>query len=219
MIYNKADFNNHISTLQIEGFKLKSAVQAYLFVRKEQYRTETITLSYKDYAPHGFYLTSVSADIYFNEVEDKLNILLDKHRIDQRYGNTTIQKSFQTLNGIDYKVLDTEINDEYSYRTVMSVVEKIVLNGVLPFFERYKELKKVNEDVARMSEDETSNFVSGIIGIKIPLIKKLVHSTDYLVELQQRKEFYSDEVFKYPQYFKDHDKVFNDLFSEDLEKI
>lgn len=219
MVYNKEDFKNHISTLLIEGFKLKSAIQAYLFIRKKSKLTETITISYKDYAPHGFYIAGVSADINFNEVENRINILLDKYSIDHRYGNTTIQKSFQALNDINYEIFNTEINSDDSFRKVASEAEKIVNAGALPFFEKYKDLKKVSEDISKMSEDEISNFVVGIVGIKIPLIMKLAKSPNYLTNLQQRRKFYSDEVFKYPQYFKDHHKVFNDLFSEDLKII
>lgn len=217
MVYNQIDFKKHIETIQIDGFKLKSAVQAYIFVRNQSDRTEAITLSYRSYAPHGFYIDGVSADIYFNEVEETINPLLDKYNIENRYGNTTIQKSLIGIDGVDYSKLELEINDESTFDTVIQEVKKIISLGALPFFDQYNKLNDVAQSIKSMSEDELSNFISGIVGIKTPLIKKLTQSDNFITELQNRNEFYINEVFRYPQYFKDHEKVFNELFSSDLE--
>src|SRR6188768_857018 len=111
MVYNKRDFENHIVKLQIEEFEMRSAVQAYLFVREKLDRTETITVSYKDYAPHGFYITGVSADVFLNDVESILTPLLLKYGINGAY-NSSIGKSFQRNEGIDYSIFDIEINNE-----------------------------------------------------------------------------------------------------------
>lgn len=219
MVYNKAEFKKHINTLDIEGFQLKSGVQAYLFIRRQPNRTETVTISYRDYAPHGFYISGVSVDIYFNEVEDNINPLLDKYGIVQRFGNTTIIRLLQHLEGIDYNALGTEISNEETFNIVSKELQKLITKGAFSFFEKYKDIKTVGEEIAVMSEEGISNFLSGIVGIKVPLIKKLTKAADYKQELSNRKRFYSDEVFRYPQYFKDHEKVFNDLFSDDLKTL
>lgn len=219
MVYNKADFKKHIESIQLDGFKLKSAVQAYLFIRKQSNRTETITLSYRSYAPHGFYVDGVSVDIYFPELENIINPLLDKFNIQNRYGNTTIQKSLIKIEGVDYSKLETEINNQSTFDMVRDEINKIISLGAMPFFEKYTSLKTVNEDLSEMSEDELSNFISGIIGVKLPLIKKLTYSSDFKTELLERNTFYIGEALKYPQYFKDHEKVFDTLFSEDLKAV
>ncbi|HSA07641.1 MAG TPA: hypothetical protein P5556_10745, partial [Candidatus Gastranaerophilales bacterium] len=168
--------------------------------------------SYKIYSP--------TADIYFDEVENLITPLLDKYKIENRYGNVTVQKVFAGLGeDIDFSKFDLEINNEESFNIVADEVIKVINKGVLPFFNTFNTLHAVNEEICRLDEDAISNFISGIIGIKIPLIKKLIGAKDLLEELKIRKQFYSYEAIKYPQYFKDHDKVFNDLFSEDLRII
>ena len=216
MVYNKEDFDKQIMQLKPEGFEMLSSFGSTRFVKKEQNRVLTIAIGYNEYFPHSAVIKGVSADIYIYEIENTINPVLERYSITQRYGETTIFKSFRTLGGIDYCKLDIEINDEKTFNEVAEEVKKIISDGVLPFFERFKDLEKVNEQLATMSEEEISNFIVGIVGIKVPLIKKLTESKDYKIELLNRRKFYSDEVFKYPQYFKDHEKVFNDLFAEDL---
>lgn len=216
MAYNKTDFKKQINAIQIEGFELKNAIQAFLFVKKKNDRTETITLSYRDYSPHGFYIDGVLVDIYFNEVENIINPLLEAYNIENRYGKTTIQKSLINIEGVEYSKLQTEINDQSTFSIVFQEINKIISFGAIPFFDKYSTLKNVNDDLLNMNEDEISTFLSGIIGIKLPLIKKISNSPDWKKEILIRNIFYTDEVFKYPQYFKDHDKVFNKLFLEDL---
>jgi hypothetical protein len=219
MVYNKDDFKKHIDTLQIEGYELKSAIQAYLFIRILNNKTETITISFRDYTPHGFYIDGVSADIYFEEVEHILNPLYDKYKIEKRYGNSTIQKAMVGLRDVDYSKLKIEINGKESFNVVSQNIKKIINKGVLPFFEEFRTLQKVNEEINKLSEEELSNFISGITGIKVPLIKKLTGADDFKKELKERHQFYTIEVFKYPQYFKDHEKVFNELFAENLKAL
>jgi hypothetical protein len=217
-MYTKKDFEKQIKSLAFQGFNVKSEIQGYSWRQEIGGRINQIVIGYKSY-PGSFYLQTPSVSITFLEMENQLNALYDKHRIELRYGEQTIHASLGNMNGVNYKVFDTEINDEETFKVVASEIEKIFVTGALPFFEKYQDLKTVSEEISKMSDDAISNFVSGIVGIKVPLIKKLGQSTDYLMELKQRQKFYSDEVFKYPQYFKDHDKVFNDLFSEDLKGI
>lgn len=220
MVYNKADFKKHVETLKTtNGFKLKSAVQAYLFIRKLNDRTETITLNYRAYVPHGFYIDGLSVDIHFNEIEDIINPILDRHQIQNRYGETTIQKSLIDVRDVDYSKLQIQINNDETFDVVKKEVETIILNGALPFFEHYNGLLNVNETIENLNEEELSIFISGIVGIKIPLIKKLAQSNSFSEELKNRNEFYTKEVFRYPQYFKDHEKVFNELFTADLKAL
>jgi hypothetical protein len=218
MFYSKKDFEKQIKSLPFKGFDVKNEIQGYSWRQRIDNRINQIIIGYKSY-PGSFYLRTPSVSVVFLEIENQLNDLYDWYKIESRYGDQTIQANLGSIKEVNYKIFDTEINSEDSFRKVAHEVDKIVIAGALPFFKKYKDLKAVSEEVSKMSEDEISNFVSGIVGIKVPLIKKLAQALDYLTELQQRQKFYSDEVFKYPQYFKDHDKVFNDLFSEDLKTI
>jgi hypothetical protein len=219
MIYSKRDFEIQMKTLPFDGFEFRKEVQGFIWKQKvDDDRVNQIILGYKSY-PGCFYLQTPSIAVIFLEIENQVNALYDKYEIKSRYGDQTIHANLGNMKEINYEIFNTEINSRETFNIVASEIEKIVSNGALPFFEKYKDVKTVSEEISKMSEDEISNFVSGIVGIKVPLIKKLGQSSDYLSELQQRKKFYSEEVFKYPQYFKDHDKVFNELFSEDLKML
>jgi hypothetical protein len=203
----------------IKGFELQKAVQAFQMVRKASDRIDTVTISYKDYSVHGFCVDGVSVDIRFGEVEDLIEPLLEKYSIEHRYGKTTVQKTLHDIVGVDYSFRDIEVKDRRSFEVVAVEVLKIISQGAVPFFERYKSIGVVAEDLIAMPEEAISTFVSGIIGIKVPFIKKIARSVDFADELKERKIFYSSEVFMYPQYFKDHEKVFGELFREDLSMV
>lgn len=216
MAYTKDNFHDDFNSLNYAGFKLEPAVQAYLFVRHSEDRLETITISYHEAPGHGYKIRGVFVDIKFLEVEKILTPLLDKFNIEKRYGNTTIQKSLGDTKNIDYSVFNTEIVDKKSFEVVILVVKQIIDCDALPFFDKYNSLTSVNEELDRMDEEEKSKFLSGIINIKIPLIKKIVKSNDFSHDLSNRKRFYEVEAPKYPRFFKDHEKVFEELFSEDI---
>jgi hypothetical protein len=216
VVYTYNDFKNHVGTIELPGFELQEAIQGFLFVRRHADRTETIILGYRGYEPHGFRFYSPAADIAFEEVEVPLNRLLEIFAIEQRYGATTIRGRCKTDEPIDYGYRDVEINSRDTFDRVTGTLMKVLESQMLPFFEKYRNVADVCEALKTMSEDEISNFIVGIVGIKIPLLKKLSHAPDYRDELAKRLKFYSGEVFKYPEYFKDHDKVFKALFAEDI---
>jgi hypothetical protein len=217
MIFNKKDFEKLIIQLKPEGFSYKENFGSARFIKKEKDRMLTIAIGYNQYFPHSAVIKGISVDIYFPEVEDLIHPLLDKFDIQNRYGNTTIQKSLINIEGIDYSKLETEINNQSTFDVVSNEVNKIISFGAIPFFKKYQTLKMVNEDLCKMNEEEISDFLSGIVGIKMPLIKKLTNSSGFKSELFERNIFYSDEALKYPQYFKGHEKVFRELFATDLE--
>jgi len=180
MVYNKADFKKHIETLQIAGFKVKSAVQAFLFVRKQKDKTETITVSYRDYAPHGFYIDAVSSDIYFNKVEGFLSESFNKTKITSRWGETgTITKVFVNLQTVDYSAFDTEVNDEASFMKVAREIEKVFNIGALPFFEKYNALEKVWEETEKMPIEEMVKFIGQPMPFRRMIIKRLCNDANY----------------------------------------
>jgi hypothetical protein len=180
MVYNKADFNKHIGTLQIEGYKIKSAIQASLFVRKQNNKTETITVCFRDYAPHSFYIDGVSVDIYFEEVERFLLESFNKTGIVSRWGETgTITKTFVNLPDVDYFVFDTEINNEASFMKVAAEIEKIINVGALPFFDKYNTLEKVLEESEKMPIEEMVNFIGQPLPFRRMIIKRLCDDVNY----------------------------------------
>jgi hypothetical protein len=218
MAFNKKELDQSFKSFSIDGFIFKKEIMGYSWTKEYSNRKEKIIIGYRGY-PDSYVIYTPTVDIYFNEVENIINPLLDEFNIQNRYGNTTIQKSLIKIEGVDYSKLETEINNQSTFDMVTDEINKIISLGAMPFFEKYTSLKTVNEDLTEMSEDELSNFISGIIGVKLPLIKKLTYSSDFKTELLERNAFYIGEAFKYPQYFKDHEKVFDALFSEDLKAV
>lgn len=214
MVYNKADFKKHIETIYIEGFKLKSAVQAYLFVRKQSDRTETITLSYRSYAPHGFYIDGVSVDIYFNELED----VLERHGLGQEY-KSTFGKSFQKIEGVNYDLLTTEINSDESFAVVKSVVEEIITKGVLPFLAKFTNLQEVAVFLADKKVEEIVPYIKGAILLpKTALILKTTNHSEFqnrLIEFRNVLLEYSSTDDYYQAFLEKYDT----LFLEDLKAV
>lgn len=216
MVYNKAEFKNHIGTLQIEGFKLKSAVQAYLFIRKTPNRTETITLSYRDYAPHGFYIDGVSAEILLNEIEDILAPLLSKHGVKEVF-QSTIGKSFQGISGVNYEVFDIEINNEQTFGEVIIEVKKIIDQFALPFLEA--SLESIANLLADKKPEEIVRYIQGPILLpkavlilreaKHPQYKKM--ASEFYLVLKQ----YAEKKESYRPFL----SVFKDLFLDDLKMV
>lgn len=216
MVYNKTDFKGHISTLKIEDFELKSAVQAYLFVRKKPNRTETITISYKDYAPHGFYIAGVSAEIYLNEIEDILTPFLSKHGVKEVF-QSTIGKSFQGMSGVNYEVFNIEINNERTFGEVITEVKKIIDQFALPFLEA--SLQTIANLLAEKRPEEIVPYIQGPILLpKTVLILKEAKHPEYkkkLIEFYLVLKQYVDKKESYRPYL----NAFNDLFLEDLKVV
>lgn len=214
MVYNKEDFKKHIETIKIDGFKLKSAVQAYLFTRKQNDKTETITISYRSYAPHGFYIDGLSADIYFNEVEE----ILEKHELGQEY-KSTVGKSFQSIEGINYELLKTKINSDESFAIVKSEIENVLEKGVKPFLSRFSSLEEIANFLVNKKPVEIVPYIQGsILYPKTVLILKLANHADFnkrLIDFRNILIDNVDENKRYPILLKKYDK----LFETDLEII
>ena len=216
MVYNKADFKNYISALEIEGFELESAVQAYLFVRKKADRRETITISYKDYSPHGFYIAGVSADRFLNEIEDILASLLLKHGIKEAY-RSTIGKSFQGIEGINYDAFNIEVNSEPSFNEVIGEVKKIVDEFALPFFDKYNSLGNFADLLADKKPEEIVPYMRGPILLpKTVLILREAQHPEYKNKLN---EFFLvlGQYAEIKESYRPFLSVFKEMFSRDLE--
>lgn len=218
MAYNNSDLDKSFKSIEVSGFNFKKEIMGYSWTKLHHDRIERIIIGYGGY-PDSYRIYSPTVDISFEGIENTLNPLYEKYKIENRYGNTMVQRVLIGIKDVDYTKLQVEISNEESFNFVSQEVRKLIIIGALPFFEKFNTLQKVNEEICRLNEEEISSFISGIVGIKVPLIKKLTGANDFLKELKERKRFYSDEVFKYPQYFKDHNKVFNELFADDLKAV
>jgi hypothetical protein len=196
MIYNKLDFDKHISTLGIEEFEIRNAVQAYLFVRRKSDRTETMTISYKDYSPHGFYIAGLSVDIFFNSVEQVLKRAYERSKVKGLYNHTTIHQSLINIVGVNYQLFETEINNDDTFNLVAPEIKKMIENGVIPFFEKYQTLNAVFEDTEKMPIEQMSNFIGQPLPFRRLIIKKLCNDSTYEKYYKLIIDFYRAEDAK-----------------------
>jgi hypothetical protein len=212
MVYNKADFKKHIETIQLDGFKIKNAVQAYLFIRKLDDRIETITISYKDYSPHGFYISGVSANVFYPSIE----AILEEYGLGEEY-KTTISKSFQDIEGINYELLSTEINSDESFGIVKKVVEEIIEKGALTFLNSFFDLESIAGFLADKKPIEIVPYIQGsILYPKTALILKLANHHAFQKRLLESKNVLQENIDankRYPILL----EKFVKLFASDLE--
>lgn len=218
MTYAKRDFAQDVTRLLPSTFEFQHEAQGFIWIRQESGRKDILIIGYKS-LPGGLQLRTPQVAIAFEEIEQRLNTLYDKYNIDQRYGDFTIQQGLGSVDGVDYGVITSEIIDTDSFTKVSSELNKLFAKGAVPFFQRFNDLCAISRHINELSTEELSLFISGIVGLKVPLIKKLANAPDFLEELKERYKFYSDEVFTYPQYFKDHEKVFKELFHDDLAQL
>ena len=111
-----------------------------------------------------------AASVIFLTIENRLREFYDKYKIALRYGEETLRLNLGNLEGVDYGVFDIAINSEHTFQSVALEIDKIINLGALPLFDKYRDIKTLSNALESMSEDEISNFVSGIVGIKLPLI-------------------------------------------------
>ncbi|HEY9007323.1 MAG TPA: hypothetical protein VIM75_14380 [Ohtaekwangia sp.] len=179
MIYSSEDFKRDIHQIGLKDFELKGVVQGWLFVRDQHDRSEIITLSYRDYASHSFYIDGVSVEIYFNEVESIFESAAKKIKPKGVYHNTTVQKSLVGAEGINYKALETEINSSSAFSTVRGEIELLIKNFALPFFEKYKTVQNVFEESEKMAIGQMASFIGQPLPFRRMIIKKLCHDLNY----------------------------------------
>ncbi|MDR1202838.1 MAG: hypothetical protein LBL58_14590 [Tannerellaceae bacterium] len=205
---DKDVFNNCLSKLVNEDFSFDPDLGSW--ERMKKIRIERINIGYNEY-PGSYYPKGMGAYIKFNDVEDILNKVLDKYKIQQRYGNETIRSVLFNLEGVDYGKFKTEIHDNESFQIVAEEIKKIVKYGAMPFFDRYQTLEEVHNYANQLSLEEYSRFFSGYGSLKMMIIKKLLKIDDYESYSHKMIQNWISIAKEYPQHFENLDKVVVDL--------
>jgi hypothetical protein len=178
MIFTKEDLKKSVEQIMPKGYTIKQYFGAIQFLKRESQRDLRMGISYNEY-PGSYYPKGMGAYIRFNDVEDILNKVLDKYKIQQRYGNETIRSVLFNLEGVDYSKFEAEIHDDESFQIVAEEIKKIVKYGAMPFFERYQTLEEVLVDMEKMEGREMANFITQPLPIRRMIIKKLCKDKDY----------------------------------------
>jgi len=205
---DKSKFNDYLSKLVDESFSFNSDWGTW--ERFKETRIERINIGYNEYLG-SYYLKGMGVYIRFNEVEDILNKVLDKYKIQQRYGDETIRSVLNDIEGIDYNKFNMEIHDESSFQVVAEEIKKIVEYGAMPFFEKYKTLEVIHNHAKQLSLDEYSQFFSGYGSFKMMIIKRLLKINDYEDYSKKIVQDWIRTAREYPQHFMDIDKVVVEL--------
>jgi hypothetical protein len=213
---DKGEFNNCLSKLVNEDFSFDPNLGSWERMRK--IRIERINIGYNEY-PGSYYPKGMGAYIKFNDVEDILNKVLDKYKIQQRYGNETIRSVLFNLEGVDYGKFKTKIHDDESFQVVAEEIKKIVKYGAMPFFERFQTLENVADLLADKTPEEVVPYIQGsillpktILILKIAKHKrfeeKLIEFREVLKQYTEKKEIYKQMLILY-----------DNLFADDLKRL
>lgn len=157
--------------------------------------------------------------IHYPEIEGILMNSGDKSGVKQDYSQYTIQAQLGNLQNVNYQAFDTEIIDEESFALVTNEIKKIIEKGALPFFDKYKSLSSIADLLADKKPEDIVPYIQGPILLpKTILILKEAGHPEYQKKLGEFflvLKQYADKKESYRPFL----SVFNDLFSEDLEKI
>ncbi|MFA0964953.1 hypothetical protein AB9P05_24305 [Roseivirga sp. BDSF3-8] len=208
MVYLKKDFLNHINSVKPEGFRILDGHA--IFQKKESNRELQIHLATREYFPHGAYIFGSMGNIIFEEVEKELIPLYRAERV-KNSTNYTIKNSLVNIEGIDYKLLDQEINNDSTFAKISGELQKLIA-AALAFFDQYNTIEEVANLLADKEPKEIVPFIQGAILLpKAILILKLAGHPKFQ---EKRDEFY--ELIKKQAAKKEqaqaHLKVFEKLF-------
>ena len=212
MVYLKSDFESKLKTLCPPAFEKEK--DASIFTTVEGDAVKRIHISYNSYFPHSALIRGVSVDITIKSIEDILNPILKKYNT--KNSNYTIGKSFQDLEDVNYKTLDTDIHDNTTFELVATEVKKIIDKGALPFLERCNSLLNVADLLGDKKAEEIVPYIQGPILLpKTILILREAHHSAYknkLADFYTLLKQYAERKENYRVFL----NIFTDLFFDDL---
>lgn len=182
-MYNKENLLNHIQKVKPEGFGLLKDSFGYVSSDVEQ---KVIYLATREYFPHGAYIFGASAHITFNEIENKLKPLY----LAQGVKNSdvyTIKNSLVNIEGVDYNLLDQEIDDDNSFARISGELKKLI-DAALLFFDKLNTIEDVANFLADKEPKEIVPFIQGTI--LFPKTILILEFADHPKFEEKRDEFY-----------------------------
>ena len=192
MAFNTIDLNNGFESIAVEGFKFKKEVMGYSWERENSDKMDRIVIGYGGYSD-SFKIYTPIVGIFFKKVEEVLKPAYELSKVKGLYNHTTIHKSLINIEGIDYKIFDNEINSNKMFERVATEIEKLILKGALPFFEKYQSLKAVFEETEKMDIEKMSNFIGQPLPFRRMIIKKLCNDPSYENYYKLILDFYKAE--------------------------
>lgn len=212
MNYTEIDYKRHLNLFEIENFTRNSS--DYLYLQQQKEVENKIEISTNKFFPNSFTFQGLVANIRFNEVEQILDRLYSAHNIPRLPGESTISFVYNFNNPLT-TIENRRVKDDQSFSLAAAEIHHTIDNYVLPFFDRYKSIERVASAINIEDIENINSLIPGTgMNFKILLIKKIANqlSNDESF-LEKQKIFYTTDVFKYPEHFKNHDLVFQDLLN------
>jgi hypothetical protein len=195
MVYNKVDFYKHVATIVPIGFNMVK--DSCMFERHFSDRKEVIHFSHNDYFPHGVFIKGVIVKTYYNKVEELIMKVFQDTGIERLHGDTgTIAQLLTNIEDVNYRVLDTEINNDVTFDIVAIEINKIVEKGAFPFFEYYRTLQVLYEETEKMAIEKMADFIGQPLPFRRMIIKKLCNDPGYNDYYRMVVDFYNSENSK-----------------------
>jgi len=195
------------------GFNGEAALHGYSFTKKTSWGNQMFGFSYVNYGEKHLVMVS-QGYISFDSVE---NILKEKLRL----FNETFNKSDITFCNFINPTTDTRditIHNEDDFLKLSPLWKKDIEEKVLPFFDQWSELKKINDEIIdKLPAPEIPNYIPGETSFKRMIIMKLCNNPNYNNYIIKRENTLFDakkEDSKYKPYY----DLFIELKSE-LENI
>lgn len=177
-------------SLELEGFKTNAVgAGAVSLIKDDNFFKEEIVFSYLKYLGVyriGAYITGWKS---FRQVEEILERYYKKHGIGLQ--NITIfnnSRRYEELSSID-------IANPEDIMKVLPHLQTMVYEDILPFFEKYDNLIRVNdriEDIFK-SEEKIGNFIYSPIHPRIMVIKRLTGDKSWQFYSEKAIEIYKEQ--------------------------
>lgn len=157
------------------GFKGEAVLYGYSYIKKMSWGTQMFGFSYVNYGDKHLVMVSqgyISFDIVESILREKLRLF-----------NESFNKSNITFCNFTNPTVDTRniyINNESDFIGLVPVWKKDIEDKVLPFFDQWSDLKKINDEIIeKIPEPELPNYITGETGLKRMIIMKLCNNPNY----------------------------------------
>lgn len=172
---------------------------------------ERVNISYNDYGS-SFIVKGLSAGIVFTFLEKAIKEQYEQVGSVESYLPDTLQKSLVSVEGINYKIFETEIHDDASFEKVAEELKKLFSKAALPFFGQFSTLEAVAEFLSGKKAEEIVPYIQG--PVLFPKTILILREAGHPAFEKKRDEFYAilKPYAEKKDSYKPHLKVFETLF-------
>lgn len=212
MGFLKKDLETDLRKLVNQEFLTQKSSGGIIFTKNYNDRINNISFSFTGY-PNMYKVSPPVVSIQFIKVESIIKEALYFLNLDDHIVGSTIKKVCLDIPNVNYEVFDIFMKEQSDFDLVRDDIQKALVLGAYPFFDKFDSLEKLSKliDLNNLP-DNIHIFIPQLTPIKLLLIKIISNDKDWEDYFKLQKDWYHSEVYKYPQHFKDHDKLFDYIF-------